>query len=80
VETEENRPMTEREAGREITTWLSGQSLVLVRVFEKASQSFYLFFSSTRRSNVKTIIIWALTADKIVEASQKNNKLVNHSI
>jgi hypothetical protein len=80
VETEENRPMTEREAGREITTWLSGQSLVLVRVFEKASQSFYLFFSSTRRSKVKTRIIWALSTDKILEASQKNIKLVNHSI
>jgi hypothetical protein len=79
VETEENRPMTEREAGREITTWLSDQSLVLVRVFEKASQSLYLFFFSTS-SKVKTRIIWVLSNDKILEASQKNIKLVNHSI
>ncbi len=72
--------MTEKEAVREIMMWLSGQSLALVRVFEKASQSFYLFFSSTRRSKVKTRIIWALSNDKILEASQKNIKLVNHSI
>jgi hypothetical protein len=72
--------MTEREAGREIMTWLSGQSLVLVRVFEKASQSFYLFFSSTSRSKVKTRIVWALSTDKILEAAQKNIELVNQSI
>ena len=61
METEENLPMTEA----------FGPILGISKGFEKASQSLYLFFSSTRRSKVKTRIIWALSTDKILEASQK---------